>query len=81
MANQEQQAKLAKTLGLHDPKGGTICPLCGETIDPNEFTDDLSRREYQISGICRKCMDDIFKEPEVAGSVALVEPSSGFTDS
>lgn len=27
-----------------------------------EFTDELSRREFNISGLCQKCQDRIFVE-------------------
>lgn len=38
------------------------CPFCGEKIDvDNEFKDDLSRREFEISGMCQKCQDDFFE--------------------
>lgn len=30
----------------------------------NEFRDELSRKEYTISGLCQKCQDLIFKEPD-----------------
>ena len=41
------------------------CPFCGKKIDPeNEFRDKLSRKEFEISGMCQKCQDDIFKEEE-----------------
>lgn len=37
------------------------CPLCGKAVHPNnEFRDELSRREYKISGMCQKCQDDFF---------------------
>lgn len=36
------------------------CPFCGKTIVENEFKDDLSRREFEISGMCQKCQDDFF---------------------
>jgi formylmethanofuran dehydrogenase subunit E len=36
------------------------CPLCAEPI--TEFRDDLSRKEYGISGMCQKCQDRVFKE-------------------
>lgn len=29
-----------------------------------EFKDDLSRREYSISGLCQACQDKVFGEPE-----------------
>jgi hypothetical protein len=43
------------------------CPFCGEVIEgPEDFRDELSRREYSISGICQACQDRIFgKEEEV----------------
>lgn len=41
------------------------CPFCGKKIDPEtEFKDELSKREFEISGMCQKCQDKIFKEPE-----------------
>lgn len=41
------------------------CPFCGKKINPeNEFRDDLSRREFNISGLCQSCQDDFFKEVE-----------------
>ena len=36
------------------------CPFCGETINMDNFKDDLSRREFEISGMCQKCQDDFF---------------------
>lgn len=29
-----------------------------------EFTDDLSFKEYTISGLCQECQDDFFGPPE-----------------
>ena len=31
---------------------------CGQPIGP--FKNDLSRREYTISGLCQRCQDSIF---------------------
>ena len=36
------------------------CPFCSKVIDPKEFRDELSRKEYRISGLCQKCQDEIF---------------------
>lgn len=37
------------------------CPLCKTDIHPNkDFRDELSRKEYKISGMCQKCQDDFF---------------------
>lgn len=35
------------------------CVTC-DTVDPVEFRDDLSRREYTISGMCQMCQDKVF---------------------
>jgi uncharacterized protein YlaI len=37
-----------------------LCPLCGSIVDIDDFRDDLSRTEYQISGMCQECQDRIF---------------------
>jgi hypothetical protein len=36
------------------------CPTCGGTI--SKFRDELSEREYRISGMCQKCQDEVFPE-------------------
>lgn len=39
------------------------CPLCDKVINLNiEFRDKLSFKEFQISGLCQDCQDDVFKE-------------------
>lgn len=34
------------------------CRTCNKPI--TEFRDDLSRKEYQISGMCQECQDSVF---------------------
>jgi hypothetical protein len=34
------------------------CVMCGSVA--REFRDDLSRKEFTISGICQKCQDETF---------------------
>ena len=36
-----------------------ICIFCGG--DASEFKNDISRKEYSISGMCQKCQDEIFE--------------------
>jgi len=36
------------------------CPFCKEEIDLTKFRDDLSRREFKISGLCQDCQDKTF---------------------
>lgn len=37
------------------------CPFCGNHIDPEGFRDDLSLREFKISGLCQECQDKVFQ--------------------
>ena len=37
-----------------------ICPSCKNQINSAEFRDELSKREFKISGLCQKCQDEIF---------------------
>lgn len=37
-----------------------LCPFCKKEIDFNGFKDELSRKEFKISGICQQCQDDTF---------------------
>lgn len=43
-----------------DDKDNGICPFCKKPVNIDEFRDDLSRKEYRISGLCQKCQDDFF---------------------
>lgn len=47
-----------------DSLGLQICVSCGESCPPESFVDDLSRKEYQISGFCQKCQDEVFGEED-----------------
>ena len=41
---------------------GDICVACGAKAPPESFKDDLSRKEYTISGMCQSCQDGVFVE-------------------
>ena len=36
-----------------------ICPICGEYV--GKFEDELSKKEYKISGMCQECQNEVFK--------------------
>jgi len=36
------------------------CPGCEKPINAKEFRDEISKKEYHISGLCQKCQDSIF---------------------
>lgn len=37
-----------------------LCPTCGGEI--TEFRNALSKKEFEISGMCQKCQDSVFGE-------------------
>ncbi len=41
-----------------------ICPLCKQKINPDEFVDELSKKEYDISGLCQECQNKVFEKDE-----------------
>lgn len=52
---------IAKQLFGRDPvacKASGICVTCGG--DASSFKDELSAREFQISGMCQTCQDGVF---------------------
>lgn len=38
-----------------------LCPFCGQPVRIEDFKDALSRREYEISGMCQTCQDAFFE--------------------
>jgi len=37
------------------------CPFCKKFVNEQEFTKDIERKEFKISGLCKSCQDDFFK--------------------
>lgn len=40
------------------------CPFCSKEVTKEEFRDELSFREFKISGMCQSCQDDFFNGSE-----------------
>lgn len=38
------------------------CPFCFAEVEPKDFSDELSRKEFGISGLCQKCQDEFFDD-------------------
>jgi len=38
------------------------CPMCRQPV--GNFKDALSAKEYQISGLCQRCQDEVFEGPD-----------------
>lgn len=41
-----------------------LCPTCGVMTSESYMRDELSRREYRISGLCQQCQDTFFDDLE-----------------
>jgi rRNA maturation endonuclease Nob1 len=38
------------------------CPICGANVKLEDFHDDKSRTEFEISGFCQACQNEVFSE-------------------
>ena len=57
--NKELMKKMGFTQEVKSVEKGS-CPLCHQDITWQQFRDELSKREYRISGMCQCCQDRIF---------------------
>lgn len=53
-------AKKAFGQSQTEAKEKKVCVFCGKGIKMEDFRDELSVKEYGISGFCMKCQDDTF---------------------
>ena len=61
---KEFQNELTKNMfgkSKDDCMSEKICVFCHKSI--TSFKDELSLKEFGISGMCQKCQDEIFTEP------------------
>lgn len=47
-----------------EAKNNGICPQCNAKVDPTSFRDEVSAREFKISGLCQACQDEVFGTEE-----------------
>jgi len=40
------------------------CPFCKSRVNKSSFRDEISLKEFGISGLCQKCQDRVFSEPK-----------------
>lgn len=36
------------------------CPFCGQIPQLEDFKNELSLKEFKISGLCQKCQDEFY---------------------
>jgi len=53
---------LKDSLGVDRRKSITqkVCPFCSKAVTLDSFKDELSLKEFHISGLCQSCQDSIF---------------------
>lgn len=49
-----------RTTAIHENKCIQPPLGCGKLVVMADFRNDISRREYRISGLCQSCQDEIF---------------------
>lgn len=42
-------------------KPTTVCPVCQAVFSREDLRDEASKQEYDISGMCQDCQDEIFE--------------------
>jgi len=57
---QMKEALLKLNPHVRDAILDSRCTGCDSPIIPSDFTNDLSRKEYGISGLCQVCQDEIW---------------------
>lgn len=54
---------LMRKMGLGeyvDKVENSLCPFCNKKINVEDFRNEISVREFGISGLCQKCQDNFF---------------------
>ena len=43
-----------------DKKNEGVCPFCNELVNMNDFKDELSKKDFRITGMCQTCQDNFY---------------------
>lgn len=43
------------------------CPTCQKPVNEEQFKDELSVKEFKISGMCQACQDEVFTDESNQG--------------
>ncbi|HCX23761.1 MAG TPA: hypothetical protein DHN29_17700 [Cytophagales bacterium] len=58
---QENFAHAAYGRGIKESQEKKVCVICGE--EASDFKDEVSKKEFNISGMCQECQDFTFGPP------------------
>lgn len=39
-----------------------VCPFCQKKSRKEDYKDEISKKEFDITGMCQKCQDSTFSE-------------------
>ena len=63
---EQREKEIMQELGfgkqIEDVEAG-LCPFCQKPVKVDDFTDEISLKEFGISGICQTCQNETFKAP------------------
>ena len=43
-----------------DRKAQGRCPFCGKEVKETDFRNEISKKEFKISGLCQSCQDEVY---------------------
>ena len=61
----ENRKRILRDVGFKneiDAVEAGFCPFCLNPISMDDFEDDRSKKEYEISGLCQDCQNKMFQE-------------------
>tara|TARA_Y100000593_G_scaffold90641_1_gene177550 strand:- start:4989 stop:5183 length:195 start_codon:yes stop_codon:yes gene_type:complete len=58
---QENFARKIYGRGIKESQEKKVCVICGE--EASNFRDEVSKKEFSLSGMCQKCQDFTFGPP------------------
>ena len=42
-----------------------LCADCAKSVTREDLIDEISKREFDLSGLCQKCQDDFFVDEDI----------------
>jgi len=48
-----------------------VCAWCGTDANKKGFVDELSIKEFKISGLCQSCQDETFGKPKKKKGISI----------
>jgi len=70
--NMDDEIMRALGFGVQvDLRNEGRCPFCKSEINPSEFINPKSFKEFTLSGLCQKCQDETFLEIDVNDDQSL----------